>query len=646
MRGGLTGCVPATRIRVWAVIACLGTLLCTVPVAAHANLIHAEPGIGATVDRAPASLRLTFSEAPEPRYTQVQVLDTAKTRFDRGGVQVAPADPQTLTVPLASLSDGVYTVIWQTVSAVDGHDTAGSFAFIVGTGTLMGTTAPAQTVAFSPPSTGDVVGKWAGYLAASVLVGALALWFLVWLPALGAISDRATRTRLVAVMGQRLLTLAAVAATLLLVATLAGTTGQLVKGTRQSLAASLTLATLSDFLLTTRAGSIWLVRLALALLALAVILPSAVRTLRGRAPTAALLVLPAYGGIVIGANTLLATSFLSHAAATSLAPVLAVVMDWLHLLATSLWIGGLAGLVATVPLVIADPPGRAVLRAAVGRFSDLALISVGVLTLTGLYAAWLHIASPTDLLTTDYGRALTLKLVLFGALIALGGVNLLWLRPRLARGDDSAGMSHRFTSVIAVEVVTGIAVLVVAATLTSLAPSREVRAATVSPLAQTVVADDLAITLTPSTLAPGPITYDASVSQKGTPLTDAVRVTFRFAARDLGVDETEAVAENGGGGHYRVTGPYTALPGTWQVRAIVRRTARDDASATFVLPIGGSLPPLSTSSATPQVTRAAVVSGGAAMLVVVVTLVTATVMSRRRGASRRQQAVMGAISTR
>ena len=41
-------------------------------------------------------------------------------------------DPLTLEVPLQPLVGGVYTVAWRTVSAVDGHRAAGSFAFGLG----------------------------------------------------------------------------------------------------------------------------------------------------------------------------------------------------------------------------------------------------------------------------------------------------------------------------------------------------------------------------------------------------------------------------------------------------------------------------------------------------------------------------------
>lgn len=591
---------------------CIGAALLAwlapLPVAAHANLERAEPGIGATVATAPTTVRLNFSEAVEPRFSEVTVFDTAQGRWNAASAHIAPDNPASLVVDVRPLPEGVYTVVWRVLSAVDGHGTSGSFAFVVGTGTLTAAQS-AQGVAFASPQPPDVLARWLAYTAASTLVGALALWLLIWQPALVAAG---AATRLAGAVGRRLLLLAAGAATVLLLATLAGAAVQLTKGTGQSLPDSLTPGTVGDFLFATRSGSVWLLRLLLAFAAAAVLIV-AMRATQSDGPSVVLFI-PAYLGVILGANGLLATSLLSHAAATGFVPVLAVVADWLHLLASTVWIGGLAGLVLTAPLV-AGGDTRSVLRRVVARFSALALVSVGVLSLTGLYAAWLHVGTPANLLPTDYGRTLTVKTALFALLVALGAFNLFWMRPRL--GDEGGEATRRrFRRATGAEVALGAGVLLAAAVLTSTVPSREVVAQSVSPLAQSALAGDLRVTLVPSTLAPGPITYDAYIQQDGRPVADAARVTFRFASLNLGVEESEAMAENRGGGHYAATGPYTALPGAWETRVIVRRATRDDAGAAFTLPIGGALPRPADADPTPRLTAGVLVGAGVAVLVV------------------------------
>ena len=129
--------------------------------------------------------------------------------------------------------------------------------------------------------------------------------------------------------------------------------------------------------------------------------------------------------------------------------------------------------------------------------------------------------------------------------------------------------------------------------------------------------NDLTTTLTPSTLTPGSITYDALVTRGDSPVPDARQVAFRFSSTELGVEETESIAENRGGGHYVVSGPLTALPGAWQVRVIVSRTGQDNVDSTFTLPVGGSLPSSPAASARPPVSIETAIAAAVIVLCVV-----------------------------
>src|SRR5260221_10844249 len=104
-------------------LAALGLGLVTpTSVFAHANLERADPAPGAALDQPPRELRLQFSEAADASFSRIQVLNDRKEQVDRGDSRVAPADPRTMLVSMPdSLPNGVYTVAWRTLSAVDGH---------------------------------------------------------------------------------------------------------------------------------------------------------------------------------------------------------------------------------------------------------------------------------------------------------------------------------------------------------------------------------------------------------------------------------------------------------------------------------------------------------------------------------------------
>ena len=100
---------------------------------AHANLVRSIPAANAVLDASPPELRLWFSEAPEPRFSEVQLLDRAgKPVVALGPLRPDPSDQSELAASLQPLPPGVYTVVWRATSAIDGHGTMGSFAFVVG----------------------------------------------------------------------------------------------------------------------------------------------------------------------------------------------------------------------------------------------------------------------------------------------------------------------------------------------------------------------------------------------------------------------------------------------------------------------------------------------------------------------------------
>lgn len=113
---------------------------------------------------------------------------------------------------------------------------------------------------------------------------------------------------------------------------------------------------------------------------------------------------------------------------------------WLHIAASSAWMGGLA-----VLLIVRRRLDPAAVGSAITKFSTAALICFIVVTVAGVTGAALRITEPTQLFTTSYGVILTLKSVI---LVALGSAGA-WYRTRLQpRGDLP---STKFWRVVAVE---------------------------------------------------------------------------------------------------------------------------------------------------------------------------------------------------
>jgi putative copper export protein len=111
----------------------------------------------------------------------------------------------------------------------------------------------------------------------------------------------------------------------------------------------------------------------------------------------------------------------------------------LHLLAASLWLGTLFVLVVcgVGPLLRARPSAseREVLVAQmVNRFSTVALASAALLGITGLVTSYEHLNPFAALWTTPYGYALISKLCVVSIVVSLGAWN--WRRVTRALGTD------------------------------------------------------------------------------------------------------------------------------------------------------------------------------------------------------------------
>jgi copper resistance protein D len=149
-----------------------------------------------------------------------------------------------------------------------------------------------------------------------------------------------------------------------------------------------------------------------------------------------LMLWPAARWLVLGVAALLISllALIGHAGASpGVAGRVHLVSDMVHLLAAGAWLGGLpafALLLATARRNSATV-WSALAIDATSRFSLLGIVSVAALLASGAVNSWNLLAGPRDLLTTDYGRLVLLKIGLFGAMVGIAAVNRYHLTPRL-----------------------------------------------------------------------------------------------------------------------------------------------------------------------------------------------------------------------
>ena len=530
------------RARLWAMVAvsALGLVLPTAAFA-HAALLRTVPSASGTVNTSPPEVRLTYSEAVEPRFAIVSVTDKYGHLVTDGAPRRSATDPDTLVVPLKHLGEGWYLVYWRVIS-VDGHPVRGAFTFAVGPN-------PGPAPQFVIPSISEtaatprlLIARWTVFLSLFGAIGLFALRIGIARPVVRRVPGTSLRPVSIAFW---------VAA-----------------------AVAFDLGALTPLLRASAFGRGFLdLELCMALFAVAAAIALYVdRPMRTTRSVAELLAL--VGATLAAAAALIIPGAAGHAAQT--APrALALLLDATHLAAGALWLGGLLGLLI-VWQSLPSSLRTAGLSVVVPRFSNVAFVSVMALLATGIGASILHLPTIASLWTTSYGQAIVAKSVLLGAAMLLGAVNLLVTRPRLiaAERDPSlaSGAAGLLRRLVGVEVLIVAAALFAAAILSSLAPPSKALAAVggaaakVGPGVVTRVVRrgdyTMRFTFTPNRAAV-PNTFQVAITKNGQPVRNA-DVTLTFAMLDMEMGNQEYRLEETSPGVYtRSSSPALVMVGHW-----------------------------------------------------------------------------------
>jgi copper transport protein len=546
------------------------------PVFAHALPVRSNPDANAMLVRPPAFVEIYFSEAIDPSFSKIRVLDSSGRQIDLKDSKVDPADPTHLTVSLPSLNDGVYTVIWTVLSSSDGHQTNGSFPFAVGKVDSNALAAAQKTTGSTNLSAGEIITKALIYLAAALLAGGILFTLLVWsfsIARAGLNLAEDKKFQAIAKKLYRLALLTLVLAGFLSLAFQAGQAAGKVISFRWS-------PDLYNILFNTRFGSLAIARLCLAF------------TLAG------FLFLPPsrlnyWAGFAISLILLLTISFESHAAADP-QPVLPIINDWIHLTAASVWVGGLFLFISALRVsrtLVAETRTR-LTASLIPKFSRLALASVGSLIVTGALSALDRIGTLPALLNSQYGQALIIKWILALPMVCLGALNLLVITPSMHRAATQSGGSpdliSRFRGHVLAEVILGVLLMSWVGVFTSLPPARII--STAPGFNGATQADDLKVSLSILPNRVGINTFTVKVTSNGQPVTNLDQTSLEFTALSGIVPFSKTKMVGTGNGVFTLKGAYLGTPDKWNVQVVVQRKNRFDAYSSFDIDLTGNPP--------------------------------------------------------
>lgn len=220
--------------------------------------------------------------------------------------------------------------------------------------------------------------------------------------------------------------------------------------------------------------------------------------------------------LICGSINIISNGIVSHNAAAEFLPGLAISADWFHVMAVSIWVGGLFYLslillpairissnnlaygteldTADEKIVVRNSFSLALM---LPYFSMIAVICLGVIGISGLYMAWIQLQSTESLFDSLYGNILILKLCAIVPMIVLGAYHqiklhfvMVHIAQRGSKLHEQSSISSningeicynpfiRFSKTIKIESLIGIVVLTISSFLTITSPPSMVHSGT------------------------------------------------------------------------------------------------------------------------------------------------------------------------
>ncbi|WP_449622432.1 copper resistance CopC/CopD family protein [Robertmurraya sp. Marseille-Q9965] len=342
---------------------------------AHASIEKANPAPDSQLDKAPKEIYLQFNERLEKELYSIKVFDENGELISENETKIS-TDQKSLSQDLPALSDGLYTISYKVISA-DGHPVDGSYVVSIGEGKVL------NPSAFDIHTDGDKndfyntiysLVRILYYLSLLLTTG-----WIIW-RTLNKIEDNKMYRKWAKVLQTALLISTIVIGAMQFTELMEGWS---VKG-------------LLSILTGTSAGISWLVSILLSVLGFVLLLRFC---WLDSLWVLLLLTAKSINGHAMGFEPKLFT----------------ILLDIVHLLAATIWAGGLLYILANWK------NQRENIREFLPKFSQFALLSLLVLTVTGTASVLIFLPKISYVLYTKWGILLLVKITFVLLVVVIGG---------------------------------------------------------------------------------------------------------------------------------------------------------------------------------------------------------------------------------
>lgn len=529
---------------------------------AHADVVKSKPAEKEVLNTVPSVVSVEFGEAIElSNFTSLIVTDEQGNRVDLENTSIGPENPKLLTVGLReNIPNGIYSIQWKVMSE-DGHPIQGIIPFGIQITEEEAVELQAKTTSYTP--TADVViNRGLLYMGLSLYTGVLLFHLAI---------DKGRREQSLKAQS-RSRTIIQFALASIIISVLLTLPIQAIITADATWPEVFRSSILRETLELPNFGRLWIIQLVfIALLAITTYLSLK----REKLSSLKVWAIP----ICILLGLMVVKSLNSHAASSQYKEI-AIVSNFLHLLAASLWVGGIAAIVFILSAYHKEKrdhdQGWVVYWEAIRRFTPWALVSGAILLFTGLFNSTLLVSTLHSLSHTDYGITVLVKVSLFIIMSLFGIFHLVksLLRQR-----------KQLKVTVGVEFSIGIVILIVAALLTNLQPPLLAEA---EPLRATKQLDSgYEVTLSISPNAVGVNTLDIHVKdQNGKPATDVEQIIVTVSGVGMNMEKPPFSVPAVSPGDFEAVGRYFTMAGEWNIHVRGVTTSSKSFNIEFLTTVG------------------------------------------------------------
>jgi len=388
----------------------------------------------------PSRISILFSERPDPNVSYIRITNSEGKRVDNNDFKITGeyGREATVTVNKNLVREGIYSLSWSTLSLDDGHVARGTY--VVGVGQT-----PASNTHIENVTENNIVySPVIAIIKAPIIIGQVYFLGFVFSQILIWKDIRGQGVRnIIDIISMRKFTIFIILFSIAI--GVAATLIPIIQSLIISQTQSEYMKNLVLLYFGTTNGQVWMIRIIIcAIIAFVAYYYASViknKTNESSSPTDMSKRKILLYFLLISTIIFIATnSITSHSASVGTLSQLGILADFVHSTAVSIWIGGLMYILyvvfSNVFTISKNISGKvhdiysqpkSIILLILSRFSIISTICVGVVGITGLSLAWLHIQTMDELVFSDYGRTLIVKLSLVLPVIILGGYHQFWI---------------------------------------------------------------------------------------------------------------------------------------------------------------------------------------------------------------------------